>query len=981
MKSITLQGFKSFANKTKLEFLGSNEDRKSITAIVGPNGSGKSNISDAIRWVMGEQSLSNLRAKTNEDIIFNGSEAKRKTSRASVKIVLDNSDNKVDIERDEITIERRYYRSGESSYLLNGEEVRLMDLRLFLAKANFAQSSYSVVGQGMVNNIVMQSAKERKGFFDEAFGIKQYQIKRHKAWLKLQRSEDNIQEVKMVLKDKKPKLRSLKKKVDKLEKKKKLKLELEELREKYFTTLYKKRKKEQEALESEVKKLKEKEEKLEQEIKETKENLAELAENKSKDEFEQLQKKHQDIISQKNKLEEEKAVVQGKLQTEYSQAGKQNIGWIENKLSNLKDDKQEVKEGIESIKPELEEYSQKIEQKQKKLEEIEYKISALEGKISNIKDEISSHSSSSHLTSIRAIDELLKNKRKFDGLFGTLAQLGRVEDKFQLAVDIAAGSQLSSLVVEDENVAQQCIDYLKENRLGYATFLPLEKLDPYISDISKFNHPKIYDLAINLVDFDPKYTQAFKYTLGSTLIIEDIQTAKEISIGRIRMVTLEGDVLNKSGSITGGHRKNKQNLSFGDSSKKINIGKKKEELKQKQDELDQLNEQKNDIQSELSKLKNKRQKKKNKEELLKEKKEVIQKEVDDLQSDLDLAQMDPEEYSENLEDLRARKEEIESQIEKYKQQAQKISKKIEKFNEQEEEKKKRMFNLQDELQEKQLELKDLQNKIKNKKKRLEKIQTKQRDVSQEVKEVLNITIKELLDKNVDTLDWSNKNDAKEEIQELKYKLDLIGEIDPKVKDEYEELKQECDNLEEQLNDLEEAMKDSKELIKELDETMKEKRENSFREIKDKFEDNFQTLFGGGKADLNRVYGEKEEQIESSQEAIVGIEIEASPPKKNVDNIRTLSGGEKTLTALALICAIINTNPSPFIVLDEVEATLDEANTDRFIDILEELAQESQFILITHNRTTMHAADALYGVTMDSGVSDVVSLKLEEAEQV
>jgi len=982
LESVILQGFKSFPEKTKLEFLSSNNGRKSITAIVGPNGSGKSNISDAIRWVMGEQSLSKLRAKTNEDIIFNGSENKRKTGRASVKIVLDNSDGEVDIDQEKVTIERKFYRSGESQYLLNGEEVRLLDLKLFLAEANFAQSSYSVIGQGMVNNIVTQTPKERKDFFDEAFGIKEHQIKRHQAWLKLQRSKDNIQEIKMLLKEKQPRLNSLKKKVDKLERKKELSLKLTELRESYYSSVYKKNKEKKKTLQSRLDDLRQQEEKIEKKINELKQELAKLAENKKGEDFDQLQKEYQNIINQKNKLEEEKAVLQGKLQTEYSNSGQKNIGWIENKVSSLKDEKKQARQEVKELDDKIQAQTDKIKTLQQDVEEVQYKKTAVEGKASNLEQKINAGKDQTQFTSIRAIDELIKNRNKFDGFKGMLAQLGEVEDKFELAVDIAAGSHLSSLVVSNENTAQACIDYLKENNLGYATFLPLSKLQPRVSDISRFNHPKIYDLALNLVSFSGGLTSAFKYALGSTLIVEDVQTAKEVGIGQIRMVTLEGDIFNKSGSITGGKRKKKRKLSFSQPNlNQENINKKREKLKRRKKELEELEQQEQKLKQTISQLKEKRQENENRKELLEEKKKVLTEEVEELESELSMAQMDVDEYSEKLEQLRGRKDELEQKINEYEQQAQQLKQKIDKFNRKEEQKKEKIFSMQDELQEQQLDLKDIQTEINQKEKQLTKIKTKQQDLSNEIREQLNCSAEDLIERGVEKLKQNEISEAKNRIQELKYKLELIGEIDPEVKDEYQQLKQEYDELKEQLQDLKEAMKDSKELIKELDQIMKEKRENSFKEIKDKFDKNFKTLFKGGEADLKRIYGEKKEKIDKSQEAIVGVEIKASPPEKKVDNIRSLSGGEKTMTALALICAIINTNPSPFIILDEVEASLDEANTSRFIDILEELAEQSQFILITHNRTTMHAADALYGVTMNSGVSEVVSLKLEEAEKV
>ena len=995
LKSVTINGFKSFANKTKLDFLPPEDGKKSITTIVGPNGSGKSNVSDAIRWVMGEQSLSNIRAKTNKDIIFSGSEKKSKLSRASVSIVLDNSGDELDMDYDEITITRRYYRSGESQYLINGEDVRLLDIKLLLAKANFARSSYSVISQGMVDKMILQSPSERKDFFDEAFGIKEQQIKRHQAWLKLNRTKENIDEVSSVLREIKPRLDTLSEKAEKLKKRKELKLKLTELQESYYSTVWQKNKEKISDIKDKLSEINEAKENTEEKLENIQSKLAKLAQGGSRqNNFDKLQEKLEKKVDEKNSLEQKKAVLEGKLQNEYSKAGKENINWLRNKKEELDKKHKQHKNDIENLRGQQEEIEQELEEKQEKYEKLKDKKDRLTSRKNDLQsklDKAKREESIQQYTGISAVQAVLKNKNKFGQVYGTIAQLGEVEEKFMMALDIAAGGRLSSVVVEDDSVAESCIEYLRSNKLGYATFLPLNKINARYTpnDLDQFlNHPMVYDLAVNLVDFDDKFYDVFSYSLGGTLVVENVQAAREVGIGRIRMVTLDGDVLNKSGSMKGGYRNKKRKVSFSQSlpSSEIDVEQTKEKIKSVEEALEKINSRIEKLGKNINDLNNQKQKISNQVQLNIDSKEEVKQELEEVKENLKLADLDPDQYSEEMQGVQNKKEKVDKQIGSLSEEIDKIKSKIKKFNEKEENKKKEIFSLQERMQERQDKLNKITEKKNKKEIKVAKLETKQEDLIQEVKEEMNDKIQHIVARNDETIEWSNRKEVYKEIKDTKYKLNLIGEIDEEVIEEYKETKQRYEELEGQLNDLQEAMKNTKNLVKELDEVMKTKRKEVFSEIKDEFSRYFKKLFGGGKAELTKQFGQPEEENvfdeELNEEKLVGIEIEASPPGKKIDNLEVLSGGEKTMTSIALICAIISVNPSPCVVLDEVEAALDESNSSKFVDILHELSEDSQFILITHNRITMHAADALYGVTMgNDGVSDVLSVKLEKAEQM
>lgn len=1007
LKAIEIHGFKSFANKTVLDFLPSKDGKHSVTAIVGPNGSGKSNVSDAIRWVLGEQSMKQLRGKKSHDVIFSGSTSKGQMSMASVSLIIDNNDHRAPIDYDELVITRRLYRSGESEYLVNGNETRLFDIQLLLAKAQFGQGSYSIVGQGMIDRMLLQSPEERKVFFDEAAGIKEFQLKRHQAYLKMTRSREHITQADALLQEIIPRLKTLTRQVKKLEERHIVEADLRESQEQYYVTLSANYRGQQNALQGELSAILEKYEALQAELEAVQVELAALAHAASRqDVFQALQQEYQRITREKHRIERERAVLQGKLQTEYAKVGRQQLGWIENKITELTASQEQFQRDTEEGEKEREQSEISLREKKSEHDQLIVSRSEIKTAVARLQQQMVDAKGQEtvwRMGGLQAVEAVLSLRNKFGFVYGAVASLGRVAAQYQLALDVAAGANLSSLIVENDSVAQACIRFLREERLGIATFLPLNKIRGRIipQDVYQYlNTDGVHGLAIDLVKFDSRYEEIFLFVFGETLVVENVDVARRIGIGRFRMVTLDGDILEKSGSMKGGYRKKREGgLSFSDT----NIGgyvdgdQIVDTIKKTQDELEQLDRNIESVQAAIRELETHIHVLREKDGLLLSRKHDIASELAALEQERALQTMSPEEYTNAMHAVQNEKVRLEEQLLDFENQVKAVELKIEQFNAEEEEKKQRVFALQDTMQDRQQSLNLVGEKRHELQVQLAKLETKLEDIDHEAYQELHTSLASVLERGIQPVAMDQLEHLQQHIQKLKYSLSLIGGIDEEVVKEYEETKVRHDELSLQLTDLTKAVNDLETLIEELDVIMKKKRSKAFAQIKKEFSRYFKILFEGGDADLVEVYGDEDEggavdggdvpaegmedeenQKKSKAKKILkGIDVVACPPGKKIKNIQMLSGGERTMASIALICAILYTNPSPFVVLDEVEAALDEANSMRLTSILKELATQSQFILITHNRATMHAADALYGVTMgNDGVSRLVSVKLE-----
>ena len=1007
LKRLEIKGFKSFANNTVLEFLPPADGRFSITGIVGPNGSGKSNVVDAIRWVMGEQSVKSLRGKKSEDVIFSGSENKGALGACEVTMVLDNTGTQNDLNFPEVVITRRLYRSGEGEYLINGNPVRLLDVHLFLAKSQFGQHSYSVVSQGTIDRLLIVGPSERKDFLDEASGIKEFQIKEHQAELKLNRTRENMEQVSRLLVEVEPHLKLLARQVKKLEKRQEVELSLREAQEKYYASLYWTNKNEIDRLE---KLLAEVEESYRVEfsaLENVQNELAVLARSESRQEaFLALQAKHQEAVKVKNEWERQLVVLSGKMQTAYSQIGKQNISWLEQKKTETESAWSVLIEEQKRLEAALGRENEQINSLQQKLSSLNDERTRLSVKISQLQTRAwqeqgeRSYLEASGLTAVKAV---LDNRDRIGKVYGVLAELGDAPEEYRTALEVAAGQHLSSLVVDTDETAKNGIEYLRRERLGVATFLPSNKIfgRPLSNEARSLSvGDGVLGLAIDLIKFDARFKEIFAYVLGDTVVVENLEAARRLGIGTWRMVTLEGDLVERRGVMRGGYRQNRKHgltfsgrMSLSAEDRQLNWEK---ELQIEQEKLHSVEKDweavRNDIMSEEAV----RQGFQAKAELLIQELKQKESEKAELERELSFVNMDPADYEKHLGGLAKEKEMFEKELKKSVEALDLVAGEIAVFNEQEEQKKQRVFLLQEKMQKHQTSVNQILNERNDYKIQLAKLETRQEDIAAEVSNEMSVSVVSVAERQQNILTGNDLENTATEIQKLKYQLSLIGGIDEEVTKEYEETKERYDFLSGQLTDLQSATDDLEKMVEELSEIMKKKREASFKKIRKEFDRYFKILFGGGAAALEEIYGEAEPEEgeeatpetlaeetaapkQKREKVLTGIDIIVNPPGKKIKNLNALSGGERTLTSIALICAILNCNPSPFVVMDEVEAALDEANTLRFANIMAELSRQSQFIVITHNRVTMHAADALYGVTMGSeGISKVLSVELKNA---
>jgi len=878
LEKLEIQGFKSFANKNTLTFPGMlGENQHGITSIVGPNGSGKSNIADAVRWALGEQSMKTLRGKKSEDIIFSGSDKKGRLSMAEVSLFLNNEDHKAAIDYSQVILTRRIYRDGESEYLINQVRVRLSDVQILLAKSNFGQKTYSVIGQGMVEGFLNTTLSERKEFFDEATGVKQFQIKRDDSLNKLIHSYENLNQASMLLSEIEPRLKSLTRQVNKLKKRDEIEAELKELQKNYYSKIWH----EINGKFSDYNKkfLSLEHVRLEKEKKSSllSRELDQLEkQNQNSEEFNGWQKELNQLHSQKEILTKQLAKLEAELEVKLEASGQFDLSWLINKAS-------EIEKEIKKLNEEALGLEKNVEQEKKILIDLEKEKEAINSKINKLNDELLRHGSSLSGAGMEKINLELKN--------------------------------LKNLLEEIDNT-------------------------------------------------------------------EDLTNIKEI-IAKIRekikvILSLSSDALEK------------------------------ENLEQAQKNLMAITYEKEAIMAKINESSFRVSARSERVKLIKERKEQLEIELDNINNKLKANK-----GAANLNNNKKEQDNIKDKIEEFDFKISAIKEKLNSFNAKENEQRAKLFALQKNLQNLQNEINDLSRELNELKINSTRYETKLEDLEIEIRNNYG-NLKEVMDKIVG--EPINTEEVLEKINSLKRQIDQIGGIDPEIEKEYLETKERFDYLENQTHDLNEAVGSLEKIIKELDIIIKERFDKEFKNISAKFEEYFKILFNGGSAkivkvlteELSEMKGEKKETdaAESAAEeqavedkfaanlkrikylqkynatGLAGIEILATPPGKKIKSITMLSGGERALTAIGLICAIISCNPSPFVVLDEVDASLDEANSERLAKILDDLSHKTQFIVITHNRASMRRANILYGVTMEeSGVSKLLSIKLDEAAAV
>lgn len=973
LKEIKISGFKSFADKTNITL----DDN--ITCIVGPNGSGKSNIIDAVKWVLGEQSIKSLRGSNNmSDVIFAGSKSRSPLNLASVSLVFDNSDSYLKVPYTEISVTRKVFRSGENEYYLNNEKCRLKDIYDLFLDSGMGKYAFNIISQGEVSKIISDSPYERRTIFEEAAGVLKYKRRKEEALKKLEKTNENLTRVKDIIKELEEQIEPLKIQSEQASKYLKIKENLEQM--------------EIALIANDLEKLNVLYHEQTKQIEDLTNEIIEKTTNITNDDIE-LEKKKQELEKittsltslQQNLLiltkEEEKLNGEKNIIKERSKYDAEDVKVHEN-ITNLKEQKLSLNNKLLSIKTDLTILDNKIKEVLKDnsnknneyvslnntKEDIKNKISALENsklqkeyKIKYLNDYIEN---SSFPVSIK---RLLSNP-KLIGIHNTISKLINIDEKYLLALDVSLGGAKDYLVVDNPNVAKTCINYLKENNLGRVTFFPLDVIKPrYIEDniLNVVNDMDGFiDILANLVSYDSNYKNIIFNQLGNVLVVDNIDNANKISKkinNKYKIVTLDGEIINVGGSITGGTVKKKSIISEKYELENLLTKKDMEEkeilsLKQKQEEIDKNIKKFENILYEIGKNKI----------LLTEEYNAKNENYKLLKNQLDRITLELN----NLEDLEDNSinEEEEKILKKYYEvlkEKELVNKKIILLNEEKE----KVSSLIEEYQAKyRLNNSNVRN-LEEKKKTLEiessKMSVKMDNLLNILSETYQMTFEKakanyVLEEDIDV--------ARKNVNSYKKELKEIGIVNLGAIEEYERVSKRYEFLTKQDNDLEEAITTLLKIINELDLVMEKEFIKTFKEIEIEFNNVFKELFKGGSAKLKLT--------DESNILETGVNIEVSPPGKKITSISLLSGGEKTLTAISLLFAVLNVKKIPFCLFDEVEAALDEANVDRVGTYFNKYIGKTQLIIITHKKKTMEYANTLYGITMqESGVSKLVSVKL------
>ncbi len=1050
LEKLEIQGFKSFANKNILAFSGFKKDgKRGITAIVGPNGSGKSNIADAVRWVLGEQSVKSLRGKKGEDIIFSGSDQKSRLGMAEVSLFLKKEEkDKKNLENnekdeispfdyDELIITRRITRNGESEYLINNNRVRLLDIQILLAKANIGQKTYSVIGQGLVENFLNTNAAEKKEFFDEATGVKSYQIKRDGALNKLEKSYDNLNQVDMLLAEIHPRLKTLSKQIEKLKKRDSLETDLKDKQYIYYSHFYQSINKKLSNFNQEILSFEEKKKTKELELNNVLEENTKFSSNSDNTEEESIKEQLQTKQEEKTKLIKGLARLQAEISLNLENQGNYDLSWLNQKKDELINKKETLKNQIKESAPtklveeendlkkqwqEIQIRSSKIEKEkeekevtQKELNQLQEKLIRVETIIETKEERKNNFDHDLYNNQEKELKEKIntyKNKINEYDLESQTILIDKKDENLKVLIDEIKEKQesLKKLNNEIEEKSQQGIGKRTINEeigkfLNYLEEIEkennIEKLKELFSKARKSFKEKIK----SLVGFDEERLLERVKNLQEDIILLSEKRQEKIEIlnqlknqllnnkndknhDLFELEKLENEYSNLKNKIN--HLTNEEDLNILNKEKdNFNYQiKEKKEILEKLNNFDKIKKIQEDKSLMLEKLNNCRLEISAKEEkikILEQNYQQIKEEIDDINNKIH--------RSENVastDDLTLEKNKTNEKISNLEISIVTLKASLKEFDDKRYLEKKQLIANQSKADGLRNELNYLNKSLHEFEIEATRQETKLEDLEDNIKnENLNlIDVKKY--KNENSTDNFNYNELLTKINQIKRQLEQIGSLDPETENEYSETKKRYDFLSQQTNDLKETIESLEKIISQLDEKIKSRFTQEFKVIAEKFNQYFNILFNGGQAKIikiNESESEDEEGIRKSWKkksalGLSGIDILAIPPGKKIQSIAMLSGGERALTAIALICAIINVNPSPFVVLDEVDAALDEANSEKLAKILDDLSKQTQFIIITHNRASMRIAEILYGITMQKdGISRLLSIKLEDAMRI
>ena len=979
LKRITAHGFKSFADKINIEL------NNGIIGVVGPNGSGKSNVVDAIRWTLGEQSVKSLRGDGNmADVIFSGSKSRKSMNRASVTLVFDNSDKYIPVPYTEVSIKRMVYKDGTNEYFMNGEKCRLKDITAILLDTGIAKESFNIISQGQIEEIISSKPTDRRTMFEEAAGVLKYKKRKEDALRKLDRTHDNMNRVNDIISTLDTQLEPLREQKEKALKYKEAKESLSGIEIALIahdiTNIndnYQRNKDLIKQLEKEIINLSTSNSESEAKIESFKLDITKLDK--------QISSKQNELVALTTKVERinsEKQIILERKKYEVEDSK------LHNNLLNLKEEELKLNNEISNIKNIIDSLNEELKKELSDIKSIVNQInsttknkSQLETKLSNLVKErmINNHKIDTLRTSIDnnsnlpyAVKNILNNP-KLTGIHDVIGNVIEVEERYAVAISTALGMASSFVIVDSESNAKDAIRYLKENNGGRVTFFPLNIIKSKYIESNILNSLELENgfvgVASNLIKYDKKFTNIIENQLGNVIIIDNIDNANRISRKlnhRYKIVTLDGELLHIGGSITGG--KNKVRNIIND---KYELERLIKEDNSYINSIKLTEENINEVDSNLKELETKLQvsyqNKNNKEENVNAKNKMLNELIDKKDSVSKEIVGTNNILSNNLSN---EEEEVLNRYYSATKEKEKVAFDLENLN-------KKKLSLSEELEDYELESKKENSEVSRKNKELNKleIEVNRADVK------LDTLISTLSETYSTTYENAFKNYkltmeeevARMKVSDLKKTIKDLGNVNVGAIEEYDRISEKYEFLNNQKQDLTNAENTLLEIINEMDDVMKEEFSKTFEIIRNNFNQTFNELFRGGKADLKLT--DPNDLLET------GIEIVASPPGKKLASISLLSGGEKTFTAISLLFAILKTRTVPFCVLDEVEAALDEVNVDSFGEYLNKLKDKTQFILITHKKKTMEYADILYGITMqESGVSKFVSVKLEDIKE-
>lgn len=976
LKEISATGFKSFADKLTISLDGK------TTCIVGPNGSGKSNIVDAVRWVLGEQSVKSLRGDSNmSDVIFSGSKNRNALNVATVSLTFDNSDNYINIPYNEITVKRRVYRTGENEYFINNEKCRLKDITDLFLDSGIGKSSFNIISQGEVQKIVSESSYDRRVIFESAAEVLKYKKRKEDALKKLDKTHTNLERVNDIIAELEIQVEPLKEQSIKAEEYLKIKNELKNIEvallSSEITTIneeYQLTKEKIEKLNNEIMNLGVQSNKSDTELLDLKNNLSkiELTIKELNNRLLSLTKEEEKINGEKNILKERQKydasnskVHENISSLKEEKLKKENIIHLDKiDLDTLQNELESIKSEINNLtllgntsKKEYQDSFNEYNEKTKLLADIDHKIGIIEDYINN---------GGTINNSIKAI----LNNPRLRGIHQTLGALLEIDEKYLKALDVSLGGSKQFIVVENEDSAKSAINYLKDNKLGRATFFPISVIKPRGVDLDTLNVVRnmqgFISVLMDVVKYDSKYYNVVSNQVGNVLLVDNIDNANKISKiinQRYKIVTLDGDIVHIGGTMTGGSLNTSKSI-FEEKHELETLRVKRREIAEVIATLEE------NIKSSTSKLEDNSEKIRQKEIVLIQ----TQEKYNTKKSSLDITN---EEYNNIINELRSLENLVDSSLSKEEDRIMKL------YYETSREKEEVVREIARSTKEKDkisstIDNIEATNKLNNTSLYTKEKELKTLEINISKMDVLLDNYLRILSEDYEmTYEKAKSNyilemdtkEARSLVNSYKNRIKQIGMVNVQAIEDYKRVSERYNFLNSQKDDLLNAKDTLLEIINEMDTVMKEEFLTTFNKIDIEFQEVFKQLFKGGSASLKLT--NPDDLLET------GVDIIASPPGKKLTSINLLSGGEKTLTAICLIFAILNVKPIPFCLFDEVEAALDEANVDNFGKYLNNYKDKTQFLIITHKKRTMEYANTLYGITMqESGVSKLVSVKLD-----